>query len=210
MALFNNLSKKASAASSKAIQKTKDFSDITRLKAQIDSERNKISDSYFKIGQLYYELHADDYEDSFKPMFEAISGSKQEIAAMEKQIDDLKGIRRCERCGGELEKGALFCSNCGAPVPKIPEKLLEGKIKCSHCGALINSDNMFCIMCGERLEKTPAGLPEPKQDEKHCPSCGTEIEEGSLFCTNCGYKLIEDDSHEEISRGTVALEQNNG
>ena len=210
MALFNNLSKKASAASSKAIQKTKDFSDITRLKAQIDSERNKISDSYIKIGQLYYELHTDDFEDSFKPMFEAISGSKQEIAAMEKQIDDLKGIRRCERCGGELEKGALFCSNCGAPVPKIPEKLPEGKIKCSHCGALINSDNMFCIMCGERLEKTPAGLPEPKQDEKHCPSCGTEIEEGSLFCTNCGYKLIEDDSHEEISRGTVALEQNNG
>lgn len=208
MALFNNLSKKASAASSKAIQKTKDFSDITRLKAQIDSERNKISDSYIKIGQLYYELHTDDFEDSFKPMFEAISGSKQEIAAMEKQIDDLKGIRRCERCGGELEKGALFCSNCGAPVPKIPEKLPEGKIKCSHCGALINSDNMFCIMCGERLEKTPAGLPEPEQDEKHCPSCGTEIEEGSLFCTNCGYKLMEDDPHEEISGETAASEEN--
>ena len=210
MALFDNLGRKASAASSKAIQKTKDFSDITRLKAQIDSERNKISDSYFKIGQLYYELHADDYEDSFKPMFEAILGSKQEIAAMEKQIDDLKGIRRCERCGGELEKGALFCSNCGAPVPKIPEKLPEGKIKCSHCGALVNSDNLFCIMCGKPLEKEPASLPEPEQDEKHCPSCGTEIEEGSLFCTNCGCKLVDDDPHEALAGETAASKENGG
>lgn len=194
MALFDNLSRRASAASSKAIQKTKDFSDIARLNSQISEEENHKSDSFYKMGRLYYELHANDCEEDFKVLVSSIAESDSKISDLKRQIDVLKGIRRCDRCGAELEKGAAFCSNCGVPVPKAPVVLPEGKVTCGSCGAAVTKGNRYCTACGKPIESF-LSLPTEQMEEEEkgnvCPSCGAELEEDSLFCTNCGLKLAE-------------------
>ncbi len=52
----------------------------------------------------------------------------------------------CTQCGKELREGALFCSNCGAPLAKEP----VGKV-CPACGASAEEDMIFCDRCGSRL-----------------------------------------------------------
>ena len=52
---------------------------------------------------------------------------------------------KCQKCGAELEEGALFCKDCGAKVE-------FQKIRfCRDCGAEIVEGSRFCSKCGADL-----------------------------------------------------------
>ena len=188
MALLDNLSKKASAVGSMAIQKTKVLSEISKLNSQISEEENQKNYAFHKMGQLYYSLHASDCEDDFIPIVNTVIESEKRISDLRKQIDALKGIQRCEKCGAELEKGAAFCSSCGASTPKRSEILREGKVICGNCGAFVTKGSRFCTSCGKPVESVLLQQEETEQGKRLCSNCGSVVEEDSLFCTNCGQK----------------------
>ncbi len=52
----------------------------------------------------------------------------------------------CPACGARQAPGGRFCSECGAPMRKAPEKAV-----CPACGAPVNAGAAFCMECGAKL-----------------------------------------------------------
>ena len=53
---------------------------------------------------------------------EEVAALREEKTALEKRLDELRGIRRCAECGAALEAGDAFCRKCGcaAKPPAAP------------------------------------------------------------------------------------------
>lgn len=198
MAFFNEIGKRVSEAGQKTIQKTKELSDTTRLNSMISDEEKRINNNYFQIGKLYVSLHQDDYEENFLGIISEINESKVKISEYRRQIQDIKGVQRCDKCGAEVSGDAVFCSSCGAVMPKIQVYNTEDFMKCKNCGAAVKKGMRFCTACGKPMESnsivtaiaefTNEAAATEKQ-EKTCPNCGSELEKDAAFCTECGTRL---------------------
>lgn len=196
MAFFDKLSKTVTEASQKTIAKTKELADTSRLNSMISEEEKVITNQYFQIGKLYVSIHKDDFEDDFAGMIGAIAEAEAKIRDYKKQIQDIKGVQRCEKCGAEVPNGAAFCSACGATMPKVQAPVSTDYIKCENCGTEVKKGMRFCTSCGKPMEavKATSDMPVTEQtviieQEKVCPNCGAKVEEGLAFCTECGAKL---------------------
>lgn len=55
--------------------------------------------------------------------------------------------KKCNKCGGTLPEGALFCMKCG-------EKVVE--VACSQCGKSLPEEAKFCVYCGQVIGKEEA------------------------------------------------------
>lgn len=198
MAFFDEIGKKVSEAGQKTIQKTKELSDTTRLNAMISDEEKKINNNYFQIGKLYVLNYKDNYEESFAGMLSAINESELKISEYRKQIQNIKGVQHCVKCGAEVLRNAAFCSSCGAAMPKMQAMNTDNFIKCQNCGATVKKGMRFCTACGKPMEANPAVDADIENanetnteeiQEKICKNCGAELEDDAVFCTECGTKL---------------------
>ncbi len=201
MPFFDDLSRKISKASQTAIQKTKDMADIAKTNSVISDEEKNIENLYYQIGKLYVANHPNDYEKSLETMIFSIRESEQKIETYRRQIQDIKGVIRCEKCGAEVPANAAFCNSCGAPIPKPQVTVDPNMIHCANCGALVAKGMKFCTSCGSPVEASPADPAEhnpetPSVNEATtipgcivCPACGAQVPEGTVFCTECGAKI---------------------
>lgn len=194
MAFFDKLSKTVSEASQKTIAKTKELADTSRLNSMISDEEKIITNLYYQIGKLYVSIHKDDFEEDFTGMISAIAVSEAKIRDYKEQIQEIKGIQRCEKCGAEVPNGAAFCSSCGATMPKVQAPVSSDYIKCENCGAEVKKGMRFCTSCGKPMEAVTVAhiaveAVAETVPEKACPNCGAKIEDGLAFCTECGMKL---------------------
>lgn len=196
MAFFENLSKTVTGVGQKAIAKTKELADTSRLNSMISEEEKVITNQYFQIGKLYVSIHKDDFEDDFAGMIGAIAEAEAKIRDYKKQIQDIKGVQRCEKCGAEVPNGAAFCSSCGASMPKMQPPISADYIKCGNCGTAVKRSMRFCTSCGKPMEEVndASAVPVTEQtvvveQDKVCPNCGAKVEDGLAFCTECGTKL---------------------
>ena len=124
MSFFNDLGKKISDASQGAVAKTKDFTDVKKLNMAIREEERKVEDGYIVLGKAYFDAHKENGDDSFKDQIATIEESLNKIKKLERQIGEIKGIRKCPNCGLEVTKEAAFCSACGTAIP-VPEPVEE-------------------------------------------------------------------------------------
>lgn len=195
MAFFDNLSKRASETTAKAMQKAQELSEISRINSLISEEEKKINATYYQIGKLYVSVHGSDGEENFSGMVAAVLEGEQKINDYRRQIQNIKGIQRCEKCGAEVARGVAFCSSCGAPMPKVENPLPDDVIRCENCGTMVKRGMRFCTSCGKPMvlptaQDTPAlNTSEEPATKRACPSCGAEIEGDVAFCTECGTKL---------------------
>lgn len=195
MAFFDNLGKRASEATAKAIQKAQELSETTKLNSLISDEEKKVNNAYYQIGKLYVSLYSGDGDEAFAGMIAGIFEAEQRISAYRAQLQDKKGVQRCEKCGAEVARGVAFCSACGAPMPRAETVVPEDCVRCENCGNMVKREMRFCTSCGkpmvmpttsETAKSTEIG---ENADEKLCPSCGAKIETDIAFCTECGAKL---------------------
>lgn len=166
MAFFDDLGKKISQAGQSTMQKTRDMADVAKINMQISDEEKKINDTYLQIGKLYTELHASDSEEAFQGMVQTIADAQGKIKEYQAQIQEIKGVVRCEKCGAEVSKEAAFCPACGMKMPEIvPEETEKAEEegatqaaesvvekKCSNCGAVLGNDALFCSECGTKVQ----------------------------------------------------------
>ena len=193
MALWDNLSKKASETTAKAVQQARILSETSRLNGLVSDEEKKINNNYYQIGKLYATIHQNNYEDEFIGMITAIAESEQKIREYRKQIQDIKGVVRCEKCGAEVPKGVAFCSSCGVAVPRVETVDVSKHDKCDNCGALVEKGMRFCTSCGKPMITpaidTGAGVSAEVSAKCICSSCGAELEDAVAFCSECGAKI---------------------
>lgn len=84
------------------------------------------------------------------------SQKKKKKAARKDAAVQKSNIRRdldmfCQKCGGKLTAGAIFCSNCGAKAQQDNANI------CAACGATIPQDARFCINCGAAANSGDTG-----------------------------------------------------
>lgn len=118
MAIWDDITKKASVLTDKAVQQARDLSELAKLHGQIAEAEKTANDSYNQLGRLYAATHPEDYEEGFGDLIAAAAKAEERIKSLRKQIRDVKGVTVCEKCGAEVSKDDTFCSTCGAEIPK--------------------------------------------------------------------------------------------
>ena len=176
------------------MQKAQELSEISKLNGQIADEEKRLNGLYYQIGKLYVSVHGSDNEQDFSGMVSAVFEGEKKILNYKKQIQDLKGVQRCEHCGAEVPKGAAFCNACGSPMPKTESATANDLIRCENCGAMVQRGMRFCTSCGKPMNLPSAPVDSTTETksapaEKICPNCGAKIEGNADFCTECGTKL---------------------
>lgn len=197
MAFFDDLGKKISQAGQTAVQKTKEMTDITRINGLISDEEKKVSINYYQIGKLYVAMHRNDFESDFNGMISAVCESEAKIRDYKQQIQDIKGVVHCEKCGAEIANGIAFCSSCGTPIQK-QNKLHSNNpnlIRCTGCGVLIDKNMRFCTSCGKpihditKVNDLDSIQGKSIDNGRKCSKCGATVDQGLNFCTECGAKV---------------------
>lgn len=204
MGFLDDFGKKVTDAGQKAMQKTQEMSEVARVNSLISQNENKINNVYYQIGKLFVSIYGDDCKPEFAGMVATVVELEQQNIAYRKQIQDIKGIQHCEKCGAEVPKGVAFCSSCGAPMPKVDMQAnTDDYVKCSSCGAMVKKGMRFCTACGQAMTLPSAALvdgevktsPELAKEvlietaERKCAKCGAKVPDDAAFCIECGAKL---------------------
>ena len=193
MGIFEKINKTVSDAGQKTMEKTRGVADTSRFNSMIVEEEKIISNLCYEIGKKYVSIYKDNPEEEFIELINEIKIAEKKISEYKIKIQDIKGIRICEKCGAEVEKGAIFCSHCGNKMPelKVPKELKD--LKCKNCETPLKTDMKFCIACGNPIDWSEMMIANGESDDdiiKFCNNCGSEIESGFAFCVQCGKKLI--------------------
>lgn len=135
MGFFDDLGKKVTDAGQKTMQKAQEMSEVARINSLISQNESKINNVYYQIGKLFVSIYGNDCREEFAGMVATVAELEQQNATYKKQIQDVKGIQHCEKCGAEVAMGVAFCSSCGAAMPKVDKQPSDDVEKCPHCGS---------------------------------------------------------------------------
>lgn len=126
MAFFEDLGKKLTKVGEATAQKTKEVAEFTKLKAKILDIQNKLDKAYVEVGKKYIEVHPANEGDEMKYVVDAVYALEDQLKELRKQLQDLKGMVKCNVCGSENDGEAVFCSKCGAEL-KNDEVIIEAE-----------------------------------------------------------------------------------
>ena len=90
MAFFDTLKQNLMTASQITMDKAKNTAEILKLKDQIRQDKREIRSATYKIGEIYRELHSEDYEEAYEDCFQKIESLKQAISWKEDALKDLE------------------------------------------------------------------------------------------------------------------------
>ena len=196
MPIFDEIGKRIAQTSQNAAQKAKDLAETARLKGMISTEEKNITSAFQQIGQAYYETFGENPEQLFLRLIADVNNSKANIATYADQINQIKGIVNCLKCGGEVPYSAPFCSSCGSPMNIAPAVASANSALCGKCGSSVAPDASFCTGCGSKVEWPDApATAEPEATSPveptivKCSECESDLAGNAAFCLNCGQKV---------------------
>lgn len=102
-----------------------------------------------KLGQLYYQMHKNNPELVYTDICQGIGGCLQTIDRYEVMLNELKGIKRCEKCKTEMPISSTFCQTCGSKLNDERETIVS--TICPECGMENGGHATTCIKCGKLL-----------------------------------------------------------
>ena len=91
MAFFDTLKQNLMTASQVTMDKAKNTAEILKLKDQIRQDKREIRSATYKIGEIYRELHSEDYEEAYEDCFQRIERLEQ---AIDWKGDALKNLKQ--------------------------------------------------------------------------------------------------------------------
>jgi len=113
MDFFNKLSNTISNASKDVSKKTKDLTETAKLNSQISKEQSNIEQKYREIGKVFYNKYGTTEDSELKELCENVKNSFEKIEELKNQLNIVKGLTICPRCGKENNIESSFCSSCG-------------------------------------------------------------------------------------------------
>ena len=90
MAFFDTLKQNLITASQVTMDKSKNTAEILKLKDQIRQDKREIRSATYKIGEIYRELHSENYEEAYEDCFQRIERLEQAIEWKEDALKNLK------------------------------------------------------------------------------------------------------------------------
>ena len=90
MAFFDTLKQNLMTASQVTMDKAKNTAEILKLKDQICQDKREIRSATYKIGEIYRELHFENYEEAYEDCFQRIERLEQAIEWKEDALKNLK------------------------------------------------------------------------------------------------------------------------
>ena len=90
MAFFDTLKQNLMTASQVTMDKAKNTAEILKLKDQIRQDKREIRSATYKIGEIYRELHSEDYDEAYEDCFHRIERLEQAIEWKEDALKNLK------------------------------------------------------------------------------------------------------------------------
>lgn len=115
MPLFEDWGKRLSEVAKSAGKMTRDVAETTRINLQINTRHEEIEKCYLQLGKAYYARQAagGGSTEAMDALCSQIAGMIAECEDLQRQVDDLKGQRRCPNCGSVQSATSSFCSECG-------------------------------------------------------------------------------------------------
>ena len=158
---LNQIGKKVSKTFSKtykvATEKSGKLIEEAKLRMQIASENDKISEKLEQIGAAVYEdfkAGNTNYSD-FEDLCKEIEESEVNVEEMRSKILEMKKMKKCAVCDTEIAREDRYCSKCGAEQEVIEdeeEEKYEKTDNCPYCDAKLAKNATFCSACGTKLE----------------------------------------------------------
>ena len=90
MAFFDTLKQNLMTASQVTMDKAKNTAELLKLKDQIRQDKREIRSATYKIGEIYRELHFENYEEAYEDCFQRIERLEQAIEWKEDALKNLK------------------------------------------------------------------------------------------------------------------------
>ena len=90
MAFFDTLKQNLMTASQVTMDKAKNTAEILKLKDQIRQDKREIRSATYKIGEIYRELHSENYEEAYEDCFQRIERLEKAIEWKEDALKNLK------------------------------------------------------------------------------------------------------------------------
>ena len=122
MAFLDELGRVISDKGKEAANKVKDLTGVLQLKSKLSTEREKVNKAYISLGKAYYEKSGVSIQEEYEEEWQTIQTGLTKISVLEDEIAELEGTRVCAECGAKVDKEALFCSRCGAPMEERSPK----------------------------------------------------------------------------------------
>jgi hypothetical protein len=165
MTLFNRLA----ALAQTAVDKTNEAIETTKQNAAIGSEKAKVEELKFKIGEYYFKSYASGatLEDEPAELCLQIKAHEDKIASIEAELQAKK-------------EAELQAKKEETQQVRAETSATEGIFCC--CGVTNAPNTKFCRECGAKLEASPPPA------ELAC-ECGVKYLPGTKFCGECGKRL---------------------
>lgn len=122
MDFLNSAKEKFAKTSSEVAKKTKNMTEITKMKNKISKTDKEVKILYMEIGQYVYENLREDAPDEIAEKMTLIEEKIAESAQLKAEVMKLRGFQLCPQCGEQVGATVAFCSFCGA---KLPEPVVD-------------------------------------------------------------------------------------
>ncbi|TVY04419.1 zinc-ribbon domain-containing protein [Cohnella terricola] len=187
MSFFKKITDSVSKGVTSATEKAQQTVEITKLNAQISGKRKDIDKLFAKIGESVYEGYvAHDLslaEAKVMPRCEEISAIRDEIAALDARIKEIRNEKDCV-CGKRVAEDTRFCPSCGHPFP-VPEPAPIEKTPIQVDPYVPDDSEVVTSETAESSEEENASNVHADQ-RQICQNCGTPLYADSHFCPACG------------------------
>jgi ribosomal protein L40E len=179
-----------------------EFLKSTKLQFSLSNEEEELKRLYTEIGKKVHEIYQ--YGGSLGKFFDE---KYKEIVQLEKKIDDLrdqlnivKGVKTCARCGAQIQRYGVFCPKCGAKVGEdVEADFADAEAKeaiASDYKPPTNRSSLSDFEPADRERKAYAAsesgvsdkssAQKPAPTYKTCRHCGAKNEPTAIYCLTCG------------------------
>jgi len=106
----------AKNAADAASKKTGDVMESGKLRYHIKQTNWELDKAYAKLGAIVYEAKKseEDFEDVIALATTEIDDLSDRLEILENRLCEFKRVVKCQNCGKENERGAVFCNRCGS------------------------------------------------------------------------------------------------
>lgn len=180
MSIFNEIGLAIGKGTEGIGAKAKVIRESSKLSFMVGEEEKKLTNYYQRIGQIYADIHKNDYESEFAELMSLVEESKNNLMAYRRQSEELKQTRKCPVCGRTVVGEGQFCSFCGSRIDSntvLHSANAAPELTCCRCGAILDKDAKFCEKCGLPVEKTLEEVTEQAVDSSIAVSPAVTFEQ---------------------------------